>query len=70
MEAITVALISLVGTVTAVLIEKGRRENKEDHNNLVSTINRIEQKIDDHMSDHAFSELTKRVRRKAINKGA
>jgi hypothetical protein len=70
MEAITVALIGLAGTVTAVLIEKGRRENKQDHNNLVSVVNRIEQKIDDHMRDHAFSELTKRVRRKAMNKGA
>lgn len=70
MEAITVALIGLVGTVTSVLIQRGRRENKEDHNNLVSVVNRIEQKIDDHMRDHAFSELTKRVRRKEMNKGA
>jgi hypothetical protein len=31
MEAITVALITAVGAVVAVLVEKGRRENKADH---------------------------------------
>ena len=31
MEAITVALITVVGTVVVALVEKGRRENKADH---------------------------------------
>jgi NurA-like 5'-3' nuclease len=31
MEAITVALITLVGAVLVALVEKGRRENKSDH---------------------------------------
>ena len=31
MEAITVALITLVSAVIVSLIEKGRRENKADH---------------------------------------
>ena len=31
MEAITVALITLVSAVIVALIEKGRRENKADH---------------------------------------
>lgn len=31
MEAITVALITVVGAVLAALVEKGRRENKSDH---------------------------------------
>ena len=31
MEAITVALITLVGGVLVALVEKGRRENKSDH---------------------------------------
>jgi hypothetical protein len=34
MEAIAVALIGLVGAVMVALIEKGRRENKADHNTL------------------------------------
>ena len=31
MEAITVALITVVGAAIVALIEKGRRENKTDH---------------------------------------
>jgi hypothetical protein len=31
MEAITVALLTVVGTVLVALVEKGRRENKSDH---------------------------------------
>ena len=31
MEAITVALITMVGAVIVALVEKGRRENKADH---------------------------------------
>jgi hypothetical protein len=31
MEAITVALLTVVGAVIVALIEKGRRENKADH---------------------------------------
>ena len=70
MEAIIVALIGVVGSVLVVLLEKTRKENREDHNVLATTVNRIEQKLDDHMRDHAFSEMTKRVRRKEMNRGA
>jgi hypothetical protein len=31
MEAITVALLTVVGAVIVALVEKGRRENKTDH---------------------------------------
>jgi NurA-like 5'-3' nuclease len=31
MEAITVALLTVIGTVLVALVEKGRRENKSDH---------------------------------------
>lgn len=31
MEAITVALITVIGAAAIALIEKGRRENKTDH---------------------------------------
>lgn len=31
MEAITVALITVVGAAIVALVEKGRRENKSDH---------------------------------------
>jgi len=53
MEAITVALITVVGAVLVALVEKGRRENKSDHNvvsekldiigkNLGRSIDRVE----------------------------
>ena len=34
MEAVVVALIGVFGAVLVALIEKGRRENKNDHNAL------------------------------------
>jgi|694.fasta_scaffold19155_20 hypothetical protein len=70
MEAIIVALIGVVGSILVVMLEKTRKENREDHNVLATTVNRIEQKLDDHMRDHAFSEMAKRVRRKEMNRGA
>ena len=56
MEAITVALISVVGGVLVALVEKGRKENKADHNvvsekldlvgkSLGRSIDRIEQTV-------------------------
>lgn len=32
MQEITIAIIGIVGAVMVALIEKGRRENKSDHN--------------------------------------
>jgi hypothetical protein len=57
MEAILVALIGIVGAVLVALIEKGRRENKADHGLVVSALDRIEHKIDDHIVDHAKGDL-------------
>lgn len=75
MEAIIVALIGLVGVVTATLVEKGRRENKADHGNVSekldligknlgrsidrveATVIRNEEKLDEHIRDHARGDL-------------
>lgn len=54
MEQITVALIGLVGAVIVTLLEKSRRENKEDHGYVRDHLTRIEYKIDDHINDHAM----------------
>jgi hypothetical protein len=68
MEAITVAIITVVGSILVVLVEKGRKENSRDHGivaeklqqvqNLVENIDEdvmhIEQKIDNHIRDHAL----------------
>ena len=56
MEAITVALLTVVGTVLVALVEKGRRENKSDHGavsdkldiigkNLGRSIDRVEETV-------------------------
>jgi hypothetical protein len=66
MEAITVALIGLVGSILVVLIEKGRKENARDHgivaehlqkveinlNHLDEDLAHIESKLDNHIHDH------------------
>lgn len=59
MEAILVAVIAAVGGVLAALVQKGRKENKEDHNvvaDLLKTVHQdvktVENKIDNHINWH------------------
>jgi hypothetical protein len=59
MEAIAVAFIGLVGVVLAALIQRGRKENKDDHMLVVQGMARIESKIDGHIGDHARGDLQK-----------
>lgn len=59
MEAIAVAFIGLVGVVLAALIQRGRKENKDDHMLVVQGMARIESKIDGHIGDHARGDLAK-----------
>ena len=58
MEQITVALIGLVGAVLVTLLEKTRRENKEDHGYVREHLDRIEHKIDTHVRDHVVGIVT------------
>lgn len=57
MIEIVVALIGSVSIVLVALVEKGRRENKDDHNRVVQSLDRIESKIDGHINDHAKGEF-------------
>ena len=57
MEAIIVAVITAIGGILAVLVQKGRKENTRDHGMVVVALGRIEEKIDDHIVDHAKGEL-------------
>ena len=59
MEALTVALISTIGVVLAALIQKGRKENIEDHGFVVDSLERIEDKIDNHVDSHAQGKFKK-----------
>lgn len=57
MEAIIVALIAAVGGLLTALVQKGRKENTRDHAMVVNSLNRIEEKIDDHIVDHATGKF-------------
>ena len=57
MIEVVVALIGAVSVILVALVEKGRRENKNDHNLVVESLSRIETKIDDHINDHAKGEF-------------
>lgn len=52
MEAVIVALIGLVGVVLAAKIEKSRKQDAEEHGILMKTVERIEDKIDNHIDWH------------------
>jgi len=57
MIEVVVALIGSVSIILVALVEKGRRENKSDHNLVVESLSRIETKIDGHINDHAKGEF-------------
>jgi hypothetical protein len=57
MEQITAALIGVVGLVIVALLEKTRKENKQDHGNVKEHLTRIEDKIDGHIGDHASAHV-------------
>lgn len=57
MEQITVALIGVVGIVIVALLEKTRKENKDDHGSVKDHLYRIEDKIDGHIGDHASAHV-------------
>ena len=58
MIEIVVALIGSMSIILVALVEKGRRENKDDHNRVVVSLDRIESKIDGHINDHAKGQFS------------
>ena len=59
MEAVLVAIIAAIGGILAALVQKGRKENREDHNvvaNLLHVVHQdvktVENKIDNHINWH------------------
>lgn len=67
MEAVLVAIITAVGGVLAVLVQKSREENKQDHGKVMeklvdlhkdvhhveNKIDHVEEKLDSHLLDHS-----------------
>jgi Flp pilus assembly protein TadB len=70
MEQITVALIGVVGAILVTLLEKTRRENKEDHGYVREHLDRIEHKIDTHVRDHVVGRLTEIKKKKEAANGS
>lgn len=56
-EAIIVAAIGAVGAILAALTEHSRRQNTVDHALVADSLNRIENKLDDHIHDHATGDV-------------
>lgn len=74
MEAIVVAAITAVGGLLAVLVQKGRGENKDDHSKVMEKlvdlhkdvhhvevkIDHVEDKLDSHLLDHTKIKTKKK----------
>lgn len=45
MEAVLVAVVGGVFTVLAILVEKGRKENKRDHGNVMDRLDLVSSEI-------------------------
>lgn len=69
MEAIIVAAIAAVGGVVTALVQKSRKENRDDHNVVAGLVSGVKDelfnlhhkidKVDDQMQDHMMWHYTK-----------
>ena len=71
MEAVLVAVVTAVGGILAVLVQKSREENKEDHGKVMEKLidlhkdvhhveikmDHVEEKLDSHLLDHSKSKV-------------
>jgi hypothetical protein len=60
------AVVGVVGSVLVTLIQKSRKENKDDHALVVDhqrliyrTVMNLDKKIDRHIDDHQANEISK-----------
>lgn len=74
MEAVLVAVVTAVGGVLAVLVQKSREENKEDHgqvmNKLIdlhSDVRKVEVKVD-HVEESLTTHLLEHSKEKVKTK--
>jgi len=56
-EAVLVAVITGGFGIVSVLIQKSRKENRTDHGMVVEGLKRVEDKVDEHIRDHAKGDL-------------
>lgn len=57
METIIVAVIAAVGGILAALVQSMRKENRDDHAIVSDSLNRIENKLDNHINDHLKGDV-------------
>jgi len=71
MEAIIVAVITAIGGLLAVLVQKSREENKQDHGKVMEKLmdlhtdvhhveikmDHVEEKLDSHLLDHSKEKV-------------
>jgi hypothetical protein len=53
-EAIVVACIASIGGVLAALVQGLRKENRTDHAVVADSLNRIENKLDNHNKKYQY----------------
>ena len=70
---VVVAIVGLVGGVIVALIQKGRKENKTDHNTVATLLmnvhddvvkiedklDHVDQVLDSHIKEHKITNITK-----------
>ena len=56
-EAVVVATIAAVGGILAAMFQGMRKENKNDHNVVSDSLNRIENKLDNHIDEHLRGDI-------------
>lgn len=56
-EAVIVAVIAAVGGILAALVQQMRKENSSDHAVVADSLNRIETKLDNHITDHLKGDI-------------
>lgn len=57
---VAAAAVSGAFLVLVALLEKSRRENNRDHGRNASTLDRIENKLDRHIGDHARASMNQK----------
>lgn len=61
MEAVTVAIIAAIGGILAALVQKGRKENRDDHNVVATMLHSVKDDIINlhHKIDHVDVQVDK-----------
>jgi len=57
---VSAALVSSGFLILIALLEKTRRENNRDHGYNSDKLDRIEDKLDDHIGDHARANINEK----------